>query len=298
MPTTPQSLQFRDMRQMSPAAQEELRLRVVGAVLRDGLTQMAAAKTFGVSRVSVNSWCRSHARGGAKALESRPRGRAPGDGAALAPWQCAKICNMIRDRCPDQLKFQFFLWTREAVGLLIQREFGIELAVTTLGNYLRRWGFTVQKPAVRAYEQNPAKVIEWLNVRYPGIAERAKKEGAAIWWGDEAGLRSRHVAGTTFSPSGKTPIVRATGKYFGCNMVAAINNRGELAFRLFEGSFNAAVFQDFLERMVAQSSCKIFLIVDNLAVHHAKALQPWLKEHETQIELFFLPSYSPELNPA
>ncbi len=297
MPPTAASLVPKDMRQMSPQTQEAIRVRAVQAVLRDGLTQTAAAALFGVSRASVNTWVGKMEEKGADALKSGRRGLKPGDGASLAPLQCARIVTIIRGNCPNQLKFPFALWTREAVQALVASEFGIDLAITTVGNYLRRWGFTPQKPAVRAYERNPEAVRRWLEEQYPAIVARAKKEGALIWWGDEMGIRSRHVAGRSYAPKGETPVVSATGKYFGCNMISAITNRGELAFMLFEGKFNAAVFLEFSERLLQQTSQKVFLILDNLRVHNAKVAAPWFEENKEKIERFFLPSYSPDLNP-
>lgn len=297
MPHPPPAALTIDMRQLGPVAQEAIRAKVMGAVQADGLTQTEAARLFGVSRASVNSWCRKLREGGADSLKSGRRGAKSGDRRALLPWQAAKIVNIVRDRCPDQLKFPFALWTREAVQLLIEREFDVRLAVTTVGNYLRRWGFSAQKPAVRAYERNPTAVRRWLEEEYPAIVARAKKEGARIWWGDEMGLRSRHVAGRSFAPKGQTPEVQATGKHFGCNMISAITNRGELTFMLFEGRFNAGVFLDFAKRLVHDSDQKVFLILDNLRVHEAKVLQPWFAENAAKIERFHLPSYSPDLNP-
>jgi hypothetical protein len=208
------------------------------------------------------------------------------------------IVNLIKDRCPDQLKLPFALWTREAVQQLIEQKFGIRLAIRTVGDYLARWGFTVQKPVVRAYERNDAAVTQWIAKDYPAIAARAKREGATVWWGDESGLRSRHYTGTSYSPRGKTPVTRGSAKVFGCNMFSAITNRGELAFRIYEGMFNAEKFLDCMQRLVRQATGrKVFLVLDNLRVHHAKVLKPWLKEHKDEIELFYIPSYSPELNP-
>jgi transposase len=208
------------------------------------------------------------------------------------------ICNLIRDRRPEQLKLPFFLWTREAVQRLILERCGVHLAIRTVGDYLARWGFTVQKPVVRAYERNEAAVKRWLTKDYPAIAARAKREGAGIWWGDETGLRSRHYAGTSFSPRGKTPVTRGSGKVFGCNLFSAITNRGELAFMVYEGKFNAEVFLECMERLIRHAGGrKVFLILDNLRVHKAKVLRPWLAEHANEIELFFIPSYSPDLNP-
>lgn len=288
-------MELRDARRLSQTAQEELRYRAV-AMHETGMTQRQVAKHLDVTRASVNKWCRLAEREGVDALKKGKRGNPTGQW--LKGTQAATIVNMIKDNCPDQLKMPYALWTREAVQQLIERKFGIKLAIRTVGDYLARWGFTPQKPAVRVYERNDAAVQRWLEVEYPAIAARAKREGAGIWWGDESGLRSRHYAGTTYSPRGKTPVVRGSGKHFGCNMFSAITNRGELAFRIYEGMFNSDLFRDCMERLVRQAAGrKVFLILDNLRVHHAKVLKPWLAEHIDEIELFFIPSYAPDLNP-
>lgn len=286
--------EHRDARQLTQSAQEELRYRAV-AMVRSGMTQAAVAELLAVSRTAVGMWWRRAKAEGPDALKKGQRGNPTGP--RLAGTQAATICNIIRDRHPEQLKLPFYLWTREAVQRLIEQECGITLAVRTVGDYLERWGFTAQRPAVRVYERSEPAVQRWLNEEYPEIAARAKKEGAGIWWGDETGLRSRSYTGTSYSPRGKTPITRGSGKYFGCNLISALTNRGELAFMVYEGKFNAAVFLDFMDRLVKQAGRKVFLILDNLRVHHAKALRPWLAEHAADIELFYIPSYSPDLNP-
>lgn len=286
----------RDARQLSQDAQEELRFRALKMV-RDGVTQVAVAAFLEVSKTSVNQWVKRARRDGDGALAKRKRGNPTGP--RLQGTQAAIICNLIRDNCPDQLKLPFALWTREAVQRLIEERFGIQLALRTITDYLARWGFTAQKPVARAYERNDAAVRRWLDEEYPALVARAKREKALIWWGDETGLRSRHQTGTSFSPRGQTPVTRATAKRFGCNLATAITNRGELAFMIYDGSFNVAVFQEFLGRLLRQNDGrKVILVLDNLRVHHAKALQPFLAENAALLELVFLPSYCPELNPA
>lgn len=285
----------RDARQLAPAAQEELRFRAVDMV-RSGMTRTLVADLLKVSRFAVYKWMKKADESGDEALRKQKRGNPTGP--RLAGTQAATICNIIRDRRPEQMKLPFFLWTREAVQRLILEQFGIELAVRTVGDYLARWNFTVQKPVVRVYERSEAAVQRWVSEEYPAIAARAKREGAGIWWGDETGLRSRHYTGTSYSPRGKTPVTMGSGRVFGCNLISAITNRGELAFMVYDGKFNAAVFQDFMERLIKQAGGrKVFLILDNLKVHKAKVLRPWHAEHAHEIELFFIPSYSPDLNP-
>jgi transposase len=290
-------MQATDPRTLSPQAQEELRRRAVRAVTEEGLSQSEAARLLGVSRQSLNGWVNAYRERGEAGLRSRKRGRRPGEQQALRPWQQAQLVKAIRERNPDQLKLPFFLWTREAVRELIERRFGVRLSLVSVGNYLRRWGFTPQKPLRRAFEQDPERVRRWLEREYPKIAKRARREGAEILWGDETGLRSDHAAGRSYGLRGCTPIVPGTGRRFSASVLSAISNRGRLHFRVFSGRFDATLFIDFLRRLLRQLGRKLYLIVDGHPVHRSRKVKDWLARHEDELALFFLPPYSPELNP-
>jgi transposase len=277
-------------------AQEDLRKKAVKAVL-SGMTQAEAAEVFGVSRYSVIKWLAVYRSGGENALALHRRGRQKGQGAALTAREANRVIGWILGRCPEQLKLPFVLWTREAVQELILQRMKKRLALTTVGKYLRSWGFTPQKPVRRAYEKSPAAVQRWLTETYPAIQARAKAEGAAIYWGDEMGLRSDHQTGTSYSPKGKTPVVPGTGQRFSTSMISAVTNRGHLCFMVFGDSFRVRVFLNFLLRLVKQAKRKVFVIVDGHPVHRAKLVQAWRAKHIHELELFYLPSYSPELNP-
>ena len=287
-----------DARSLPGAAQEDLRRRVVAA-LDQGMSQARAARTFGVSRQSANAWWGRYRERGAEALTARKRGRPPEP--VLGRGQVAQVLRLIRDRCPDQLKLPFALWTRRAVCDLLSQRFGLEVSVWTAGRYLKTWGLTPQKPLRRAYEQDPAAVQAWLDREYPAIRALAKAEKALIYWGDEMGLRSDHQAGTSYGVKGQTPVVPGTGKRFGCNMISALTNRGELSFMVFQERFTAAVFILFLGRLLRLAKSagrgKVFLIVDGHPVHRSAKAQRWAEGRADRLRLFFLPGYSPELNP-
>lgn len=264
----------------------------------EGRSQTEVAGLLDVSRQSVSEWVRAHRLGGDHALAAGKRGRRPGEKTALAPWQQAQIAKAIREKNPDQLRLPGFLWTRALVCELIDRRFGIRVAEKTAGRYLRCWGFSPQKPAKRAFEQNSELVAGWLDARYPEIEARAYREKARILWLDEMGLRSDHSAGRSWSPVGQTPIIKGTGQRFGANVISAISNKGHLQFRVFKQRFTTPVLIDFLDRLVRQADGqKVVLILDGHPVHRAKKVRQWVAAHAEQIELQFLPGYSPELNP-
>lgn len=289
-----QGMKIPDARSLPTKAQEDIRRKAVKAVL-GGKKQVEVAELFGVTRQAVGRWVKAHREGGEKALRRKKKGRPRK--LRLLPWQAALTVKTITDRHPDQLKLPFYLWTREAVTQLIEKRYGVRVSVWTAGRYLAQWGLTPQKPRRRAFEQNPREVKRWLEEKYPAIRARAKREKAEIYWGDEMGLRSDHVVGRSYGRRGDTPVVPGTGRRFGCNMISAINNKGRLNFMVFTERFTAPVFLEFLKRLARQAKRKVFLIVDGHPVHKAGSIRSWLQDNVRRIEIFFLPGYSPELNP-
>jgi transposase len=283
-----------DTRRLSPDAQEAIRFRVMEA-LRGGMKPASAARTFGVSRSSVWNWRKRVALGNITSLRSKRRGRPKG--TQLAPHEAATTVRLVTDRCPDQLKLPFALWTREAVQQLLVERFGVQVSVRTAGRYLARWGLTPQKPLRRAYERDPVAVKRWLEEEYPAIEKQAKAEKAEIHWGDQMGLRSDHQTGTSYGRRGQTPVIPGTGQRFRCNLMSTITNRGHLSFMVFKERFTAAVCIRFLRRLTRQAGRKVILIVDRHPVHRSRAVQRWLAANARKIALFFLPGYSPDLNP-
>jgi transposase len=289
-------MQETDARSLPAAAQEEKRQLAV-KLRRKGKTYPQIAELVGVHKLTIGKWCRRAAAGGVAALASKKRGRRQGDDRSLTPEQEAAIQKKICDHTPDQLKLAFALWTRRAVKLLIKVMFIIDMPIRTVGEYLKRWGFTPQKPLKLAYEQRPAEVEKWLDEEYPAIKARAKAEGAEINWGDETGLRSDCQHGRSYAPKGKTPVLRLNAKRTSLNMVSAITNQGKVRFMIYEDTMTAQVLIKFMTQLIKGAVAKIFLILDNLRVHHAKLVEEWLEVNKDKIKVFFLPAYSPELNP-
>lgn len=285
-----------DARTLSGEAQEALRKRAVAAVC-GGMSKTAAAHAFGVSRYAIHLWVAAYEQGGEAALAKRKKGPAQGQGKKLTSRQEKRVKAWVVGTCPEQLRLPFYLWTRDAVRELIDERLGVRLALSTVGVYLKAWGFTPQKPVRRAFEQSPAAVRRWLEETYPTIAARAKQDKAAIYWGDETGLRSDHQTGRSYGLKGKTPVVRGTGQRFSVNMISAITNRGTLNFMIFDESFRVKIFLGFLARLIKQAKRRVFLIVDGHPVHRAKIVQAWREAHRAELEIFYLPGYSPELNP-
>lgn len=283
-------------RRLGPAELHERRKQAV-ALFRKGMTRTEIAPFVGAHRNTVGQWIRRWQQGGAAALKPSQPGRPVGSGRRLSAEQEKAIRRCITDRCPDQLKLPFALWTRDAVRQLVRQDLGIELPIRTVGWYLKRWGFTPQKPVRRAYERSEPAVRRWLDEDYPAIQRKARQERAEIHWGDETGLRSDDVNGRGYAPKGRTPVRRVKGTPEKTNMISTVTNQGKVRFMFYRERLNAKVLIRFLRRLLRSADRKVFLILDNLRVHHARLVKAWVCEHADQIELYYLPSYSPDLNP-
>jgi transposase len=285
-----------DARKLSTDAQQQIRYQVI-RLRKQGRKHREISAITGVSRSICSTWWTLYKSGGKKALEIKKRGRPKGSCRTLSAEQEKILQKSIHDKCPNQLKLPFMLWTRIAVQQLIKHLWAIDMPIRTVGEYLKRWGFTPQKPLRRAYKQNPQAVKAWLNQEYPEIKKKAQKENAEIHWGDETGLCNDSYHGRSYAPRGQTPAVKLYPRCKRVNLISSVTNQGKVRFMVYKNRMNSQTLIRFMNRLVRDSEKKIFLILDNLKVHHSYIVKDWLKAHEEQIEVFFLPSYSPELNP-
>lgn len=285
-----------DARTLNQDAQYQIRRQVVKLRQR-GMTYAEIAEIVGMVPTSACRVYKRYEREGMQAISKGQRGRKLGHKRNLDSEQEAEVQKTIQDKTPDQMKMPFALWTRQAVQELIKRQHGIKMPIRTVGEYLMRWGFTPQKPIRKAYEQRPEQVQRWLKKEYPIIAKRAKVEGAEISWCDETGMRNDETRAKGYAPKGKTPTIRLNAKRTSMSMVSAITNQGKVRFMIYKEAMNADRMIQFMKRLIRDTGRKVFLIVDNLKTHHSKIVKAWLNEHTEQIEVFYLPSYSPELNP-
>jgi len=285
-----------DARKLTTEAQQQIRYQVI-RLKEQGRKRKEISEITGIHPSTCSQWWSQYKKEGKTALKIKKRGRSVGTCRTLTSDQEKEIQKAIRDKCPDQLKFPFALWTRNAVQLLIKQLWSIDMPIRTVGEYLKRWGFTPQKPLHRAYKQNPKAVKKWLDEEYPAIVKRAKKEKAEIQWGDETGLCNDSYHGRSYAPRGETPAIRLHPRCKRVNLISTVTNQGKVRFMVYKDKMNSATMIKFMERLIKDSRQKVFLILDNLKIHHSYIVKDWLEEHKAEIEVFFLPSYSPELNP-
>lgn len=282
-----------DGRQVEHATLEWMRMRAVEAVVKEKESPEKVIGWFKLHRTVIYKWLRLFRKGGWEALKST---KAPGPEPKLTPREKQRLGKLLMKN-PLQLHFDFGLWTLEMVRELIRQKFGKIVSIPTVTRILDEIGYSRQRPLQRAYEQDPERVRRWKEEGYPAIVQEAQREGREIFFEDESGFRSTGAAGTTWGRKGQTPIVRRTGKRYGINSVSAISRRGKLRFMLFEGTCTAGVFVTFLRRLLANATHPVTLIVDGHPTHKTQAVRRFVTSTNGMLKLYFLPPYSPELNP-
>ena len=282
-----------DGRKLKHDVLEALRIRAVRRI-EQGESPELVIKALGMNRRTIYRWIARYRERGIDGLKATPlSGRPLKLSGAKLQW----IFRTVVTKNPLQLRFPFALWTREMVQELIERKYGISLSVVSVGRLLKKLGLSCQKPLMRAFQQDPILVQQWMEEDYPKIRQLARLQKAEIYFEDEAGVRSDHHVGTTWGMRGTTPVVRTTGARFSVNMISAITSKGKMRFMTYAGKMKAPVFCQFLKRLIHNASKKIFLILDGHPVHRSLHVKKFVQATKGKLRLFYLPPYSPELNP-
>lgn len=285
-----------DARHLSDDVLQALRLRALrGCEL--GFSESDLAAVLGVARETVSRWYSAYTSGGLDALPDERSGRPLGSGRTLNDEQAAHLQELLDANSPEQLGIASPLWSRRAVRDLIRQEYGLDMPVRTVGEYLKRWGYTAKRPSRHSQDQDPDEVRAWLEETYPLIEAQAEEEGAEIHWCDETGAAADRHPGCGYARRGEEATMAVPDRHIRMNLISTISNAGAVHFMTYKQTMTAALFITYLTQLLDSTSKKVLLIVDSLPAHMAAEVEAWVDARPQQIERFFLPRYAPELNP-
>jgi transposase len=260
----------------------------------NGLTADRIAEILDVGRSSVFDWISKYRKGGLASISTK---FASGRPTVVDDSEMIRLFTMINGKDPRTYSFGVALWTRALIRDLIKKTFAKDVSLVTVGRILKKLGMSPQRPLYRSWKQDPQRVEKWKREEYPAIRARAAQVDATILFADEASVRTDYHAGTTWAPVGQTPVVTGSAVRHAVKIVSAIGQRGQLSFQVHEGPMNAERFIEFLDSLLHDFDTPVFLIVDGSSVHKANIVKEYVASTQGRLELFFLPPYSPELNP-
>ena len=274
---------------------EEMRLLAVQR-MNEGERAADVAASFGMHR----SWafkCRAAVRGPGKGLRALRSTKGTGRPRKLTPAQEQQVFRWINGKNPQQYGFDFGLWTRQIVQVLVLERFVVRLSLASIGAMLARLGLTAQKPLQRAYQRDPQAIELWQREAYPAIAKRAREEGAEIFFWDESGFRADSVHGKTWAKRGQTPVVNRPGQRQSISAASAVNSKGAFWFQTYQGALTGELFVQLLQKLMHRRKKAVHLVVDGLPAHKKAAVKQYVASTHGKLTLHFLPGYAPDLNP-
>ena len=285
-----------DLRKLNNDELYSVRKQVI-RLKKQGMKGSEIAEIVGIYENRISQIWKAYQAYGLEGIKPRTSGRKKDSGRRLTPDEEKAIRAVIINKTPEQLKMAGFLWTRVSICAYIERVYRKKLVPQVISRYLVRWGLTCQRPTKRAYGQDIARVERFKKEEYPAIKKRAEYEKADIYWGDETGIDNTANYERGFALKGQPPVLPVETKRERLNMISAITNYGSVRFMVYEQAMTQQLLLDFLKRLVKDAPRKVFLILDNLRVHHGKIVTAWLEQNRDKIEVFFLPPYSPDINP-
>jgi len=289
------SFMKRDGRTFDHQTLEAIRLMAIERI-REGESAAQVIAAYGFNRTPIYKWIKAALRPGVgiKALRST---KATGRPRSLSPAQERQVFRWVNGRDPRQYGLNFGLWTRAVVAELIEKQFGVKLGLTAIGELLAKLGLTPQKPLQRAYQRDPGAIDQWQRETYPAIARQARAQGAEVFFWDESGFRADTVHGKTWGVRGQTPVVERPGQRQSISAASAINARGGFWFCLYEGGLNAELFVQLLQQMMYRRKKPVHLVLDGLPAHKTALVKAYVGATQGRLTLHFLPGYAPDLNP-
>jgi len=282
-----------DARKLSTEEQHLIRKLAVQRVF-DGESAAEVTRSLRLGNKTIFTWLKVAREKGLAALVPKAR---TGRNRKLSSVEEQEVKGWIVGVDPRQYGFDFGLWTRQIVSDLIKEKFDIDMKLTSVGDLLHRLGLTPQKPLRRAYERDEKAVKKWIAETYPKVKKYAKKQGAEIFWLDEASIRSDDPLQRTWGEKGKTPVVKTSGQRQSINAISALSNKGGFWYHVYQGKFTADKCIGCFQRFLRNRTSPIILIVDGHPVHKSKKVMDYIESLEGRLEIVFLPPYAPDLNP-
>ena len=283
-----------DARLIPDEVMDYLRKIAVRAVEENGHSPEDVIKILGFSRSTIYEWLnRFHAHGYA-GLDTK---KAPGAPPIVTDEMDAWLKQVVLESSPEDFGYDTTLWTCDLLAQLLSERYGVQVVGATINHHLHELELTNQKPNYIPREQDPEEVERFVNEEFPKIQKFANKIGADVGFEDEAGVDLREHSGKTWGARGLRPDVYVTGKRGRFNVLSSITAQGELRYHVTENRINSHEYIQFLNRLIAERTRPLFLIVDRASFHCSREVRIFIWHHRRQIRLFYLPAYSPERNP-
>ena len=283
-----------DARQIPDEVMTYLRHIAVCAINERDCSPEDVANVLGISRSSIYDWLHRFENDGYEGLKTR---KAPGAPPVITGDMDEWLKKTILESTPEDFGYDTQLWTCDILAVLLKAHFGITVIGATVNQHLRKMDLSHQKPQYHPCEQDPDEVARFLSDKFQRIQKLANKIGADIGFEDEAGVDLRDHSGRTWGKRGEPPQIEVTGKRGRYNVLSVVTAQGTLDYEVTDKSIDSQAYIEFLKQLLQGRDHPFILIADRAPFHHSKGVRLFVRQHRRQLRIYFLPSYSPELNP-
>lgn len=283
-----------DARKIPDEVMNCLRRIAVHAVVDGHHSPDLVADVLNISRSAVYRWISQYREGGEEALDTK---KAPGAMPVITPQIERWLRRTILWSTPERLGYDTRLWTLAILVEVLRRRFGIVVYPSTVANHLHKMGLSCQVPQYRSDACDPAEAERFVTQTWPKIQHLADKLGADIAFGDEAGIGIMTRSGRTWGEVNSPPVVSASDKRGGYNVLSAITLKGALYTLITSRRINSKGFIAFLEKVMHEHPRPIIFVLDHASFHKSKEVRDFVRAHRDRMRIFFLPKHAPHLNP-
>ena len=275
-------------------ASSDTRERAVKACSQGGQTLESIARQFGVSRNTLYCWCvQAKKKRGAARFSSAPgRGRK----RVIGREQAKRLLKIIGQPA-SRYGFPDDLWNCPRLVVILKRELGLELSRVQVWQFLEDSGMRYIKPEKRYRAQDGEQRSNWVTEELPKIVAFAKKKRAVLYFEDESSLALQPSSGKTWAARGSTPLIRVPEGRGSIPLLSAISPSGKLLFCLPRAKVRSNTIVSFLKQILLHHKNRhVVVIMDSAPAHTSKATKDFIATQK-RLHVFFLPPYSPDLNP-
>jgi transposase len=224
---------------------------------------------------------------------TKPSGRRP----KLTKEQQRELSRLI-EAGPQECGFSGACWRSPMIQQLIKERFGVQYSVFYIAELLKNLGFSYQKAAFVSDHLDEVARQRWRTRVWPEILRTARANKALLLFGDEASFPQWGTLTYTWARRGTQPVVKTSGKRRGWKVFGLIDYfTGRFFHQGHEGRFNSASYTTFLTRVLAETTQPIILIQDGARYHTSAETKRFFAQHTARLQVFDLPSYSPDYNP-
>ena len=252
------------------------------------------ASILDVCEESIRLWVKAFLLKGPNGLKSS---RPPGRPAKLTKTQKCELAATITAG-PHAAGYSGACWRSPMIQHIIHEKFGVFYSVQYIAQLLKNMGFSYQKARFVSDHKDPEKRMEWLENTWPEIIKHAKRQHAAILFGDEASFPQWGTLTYTWAVRGQQPTIKTSGVRKGYKVFGLIDYfTGRFFYRAQEGRLKSESYAGFLQSVLEKTQEHIILIQDGARYHTSKAMQEFFGRHKERLTVYQLPSYSPDYNP-